>query len=325
MTGARSDGAGQVLVAGRVNSTANAPLRLEFFASSGTDASGHGPAERYLGFVDVDTDASGNAVFDTTLAALVAVGEFVSATATRSDVTHTSFSDSSEFARNAVAVSSLQARIVVDTTSDAADGDTTSLSTLLADRGVDGRISLREALLATNASANGSGGADRIDFSVADALVGGAHTISVASALPSIGDAVFIDGSSEPDWASAQAPVVMLDGGNSVQDGLVLAAGSGGSTLRGLAIGGFTRYGIGIDSSANTVAGNHVGTTVSGLAARGNGVGIHIGGGAGNLIGGALPSDRNVISGNGGAGVGRSLAAAAMSWSATSSGWTRRA
>ncbi len=56
--------------------------------------------------------------------------------------------------------------VVVDTASDLADGDTSSIDALLMNRGADGYISLREAILAANGSPN-SGGPDRIHFNIA--------------------------------------------------------------------------------------------------------------------------------------------------------------
>ena len=56
--------------------------RIEFFASASADASGHGEGQRYLGFVDVVSDASGHATFNIALAATVAAGESIGATAT---------------------------------------------------------------------------------------------------------------------------------------------------------------------------------------------------------------------------------------------------
>ncbi len=43
----------QVTVTGTLNSSANTQFRIEFFASSTADSSGHGEAERYLGFADI--------------------------------------------------------------------------------------------------------------------------------------------------------------------------------------------------------------------------------------------------------------------------------
>ncbi len=57
--------------------------------------------------------------------------------------------------------------LTVDTTSDVSDGDTSSIGALLADKGADGFISLREAIAATNNTANG-GAPDEISFDIAD-------------------------------------------------------------------------------------------------------------------------------------------------------------
>ena len=99
LASARTDDT-QINLAGTLNSIANTSFRIEFFASATGDASGHGEAERYLGFVNVTTDASGNASFDTWLTTTVAVGESISATATRANAGFTSFFDTSEFALN---------------------------------------------------------------------------------------------------------------------------------------------------------------------------------------------------------------------------------
>ncbi|MEZ5729493.1 MAG: hypothetical protein R3E48_16775 [Burkholderiaceae bacterium] len=184
----------------------------------------------------------------------------------------------------------------VTTTADTADGDTSSVQALLADRGADGRISLREAIIATNNTA----GANEIYFDIPDALVGGAHTIQPSSALPVITDTVVIDGSSEPDFSGT--PIVRLNGtGGPPKTGLALGAGSDGSTIRALAIVNFANGGIQISGSgSNLVAGNYVGLDVDGSTVAGNGsAGIAITGAAGgNVIGGSTATDRNVISGN---------------------------
>ena len=188
------------------------------------------------------------------------------------------------------------AALVVDTTSDVADGTTTSIAALLANRGADGRISLREAILATNNTAN-VGGADRIFFNISGS---GPHTITVASGgLPAITGAVEIDAASEPDYVST--PVIELSGASAGSaSGLVLDAGSSGSTIRGLAINRFSLSAIRIlNSSNNTVAGNFLGTSAAGTAALGNQVGVYLtGGSSNNVIGGSTAADRNIISAN---------------------------
>ena len=74
--------------------------------------------------------------------------------------------------------------LTVNSTSDVADGDTSSIAALRASVGADGVISLREAILA----ANNTGGINTISFEIPDALVGGLHTIDVLSPLPTITD-----------------------------------------------------------------------------------------------------------------------------------------
>ena len=86
----------QVTIVGSLNSTANSHFRIEFFSNAAQDATGHGEGQTYLGFVNVTTDGSGNATFNTTLMATVSGGSFVSATATRSNATFTTFTDTSE-------------------------------------------------------------------------------------------------------------------------------------------------------------------------------------------------------------------------------------
>jgi trimeric autotransporter adhesin len=306
LTTARTDGSGQLILTGALNSTANTSVRIEFFANTSRDSTGYGEGQRYLGFANVTTDAAGNVMINATLSATVAVGEFISATATKSNAGFSTWTDTSEFARNIAAVSSAQATITVDTVSDTSDGDTTSLSALLANKGADGFVSLREAIAAANNTANGAS-ADRIVFDIAGA---GPHTINVASALPAITDAVIIDGSTEPDFAiNGNRPVVVLDGNDLAGNGLVLTSTADGSTLRGLVIRDFGGDGIEIQSGSdgNTIAGNYLGRLATdgsdagaGEANAQSGLRVY---GASNTIGGATAADRNVVSGNADTGI----------------------
>ncbi|MEZ5658197.1 MAG: DUF4347 domain-containing protein [Burkholderiaceae bacterium] len=187
----------------------------------------------------------------------------------------------------------------VTTTSDTADGNVLSVQTLLADRGADGRISLREAITV----ANNTAGINQIYFNIPDALVGGAHSIALSTALPQITDAVTIDGSTEPDFAST--PIVELNGTDAgAAHGLVLSAGSDGSTVTGLVINRFSLNGITIlDTTDVTISGNYVGTNVSGTVDLGNGgTGIQIGNITGSIQIGELGAG-NLISGNDAAGI----------------------
>ncbi len=309
LASARSDGLGQLIVSGTLNGSANSFFRIEFFASSTQDASGYGEGQRYLGFANVSTDAAGNATINSTLTATVAVGEFISATATLSNASFSSFADTSEFARNIAATSASQATITVTTTSDVSDGDTSSIGALLAHMGSDGVVSLREAILAANNTSNGTG-ADRIVFNVGASLTWGEHRIVITSVLPTITDAVVIDGSSEPDFvANGSRPVVAVDGNGLAADGLVLDAGSSGSTVRGLIVRGFDDSGVVVRSASqgNLIVGNYIGRLTSagtdvGAGRGNNAAGVYLQG-ANNTVGGTTVADRNVISGNGSFGI----------------------
>lgn len=90
LTNARTDDFSTVSISGTLNSTASTTFRVEFFASSSVDGSGHGEGQRYLGFATVTTDGSGNASFSQSLSASVVAGEVITATATNSATGNTS-------------------------------------------------------------------------------------------------------------------------------------------------------------------------------------------------------------------------------------------
>jgi hypothetical protein len=294
-------------IAGSLSTAASKSYRIEFFSSVAADPSGYGEGQTYLGSAVVTTGGGGTAAFNVTLSGVsVSPGEYITATASV-DLGGSVYGGTSEFSQAVTAVNHV---LTVDTTADTADGDTTSIATLLASRGADGRISLREALLAANATANGTGGPDQILFDIPDALIGGAHTITPLSSLPTISDAVIVDASGEPDVAgNGNRPVVVIDGNNLAGDGLTLGATADGSTIRGLVIRDFGGNAIRIvsGSDGNTIAGNYLGRlTVGGLdagAAEANGGSGVVVNGAGNTIGGSTAADRNVIAGNTGIGV----------------------
>ncbi|MGD9126238.1 MAG: DUF4347 domain-containing protein, partial [Planctomycetia bacterium] len=297
LTSAVTDGSSSINISGSLNSTASRTFRIEFFASTTADGTGYGEGETYLGYTEVVTDGDGNATISANLTAAVEAGTVISATAT--DLTT---GDTSEFALNVTAVPAYNI-VYVDTATDVLDGTTTSIAALIADKGADGYISLREAITAANNTTNEPGGADRIYFDIAG---GGVHTISLASALPDITDSVYIDGytqtgASENTLAVDSDAVLLIEisgTATSGATGLTLATGSDGSTIRGLVINEFEQNGISVDSDSNVIVGNFIGTNAAGIAAPGNGAyGISLSG-TGNLVGGTTPEARNVISGN---------------------------
>ncbi|WP_292933298.1 cadherin-like domain-containing protein [Noviherbaspirillum sp.] len=89
LTSAIKTGA-SVVIAGTLNSNASRTYRLEVFANSNPDGTGYGEGERYLGSILVTTDGSGNASFNTTLAASVHYREWISVTATDQTTNDTS-------------------------------------------------------------------------------------------------------------------------------------------------------------------------------------------------------------------------------------------
>ncbi|MGB7346615.1 MAG: FG-GAP-like repeat-containing protein, partial [Pirellulaceae bacterium] len=168
-----------------------------------------------------------------------------------------------------------------------------------------GAGSLRDAITNANAQA----GTDTIVFNIPGA---GPHSISPATALPEITEAVVIDGFSEPNASpntlavgnDASLEIVLegttLDGTGAY--GLDIAASN--SSVRGIVFSGWgdVTWGgaIEIDAAANnvTIGGNYIGTDAVGTTPTGGRFGVSVFGGSGHVIGGATVADRNVISGN---------------------------
>jgi hypothetical protein len=157
-----------------------------------------------------------------------------------------------------------------------------------------GAGSLRQAILGANANP----GADTIAFSIGT----GQQTISLTSELPTITEAVVIDGTTQPGFAGA--PIIELNGtsAGSLASGLTISGGS--STVRGLVINRFAQMGILMQTAGdNVITGNYIGTDVTGTANLGNGAnGVRLDAPS-NRVGGATAGERNIISGNGGSGI----------------------
>ena len=83
---------GRTTIKGTLNSTANTEFRLEFFANTACDPSGHGEGETFLGSTAVTTDGTGNGSFSVSLGTTVPVGQFITSTATDPDNNTSEFS-----------------------------------------------------------------------------------------------------------------------------------------------------------------------------------------------------------------------------------------
>jgi hypothetical protein len=160
--------------------------------------------------------------------------------------------------------------------------------------------------------ANDTAGADTIEFDIGSGT--SVRTISPASALPVIREAVTVDG-----YTQKGAKENTLEEGTSAVLKVKLSGASTGgfvtglrieaadTTIRGLVINDF-HVGVnmvGFDTTRNTVEGNFVGTNPAGDAALGNAlIGVSISSGVpGNTVGGTEPAQRNLISGNEGDGI----------------------
>jgi titin len=162
--------------------------------------------------------------------------------------------------------------------------------------------SLREAILASNAAGN---------FDMVEFEIGGCPCIIYPQTeLPEITAPVLINGYSEdgaePGNGSGPPVLVITLRGTLVggfPSGLKISAGE--SHVRGLVINDFGGPGIWLlGKGANIIRGNFIGIFASGTAASPNGKGILVNGGSNeNIIGGPDNADRNVISGNIGAGI----------------------
>ncbi|NNF65688.1 MAG: cadherin-like domain-containing protein, partial [Acidimicrobiia bacterium] len=181
--------------------------------------------------------------------------------------------------------------------------------------GADAECTLRAAIAEANASAI----ANAIMFDIPQSDSGfEASPLAFrirpsGTLLPAITDPVILDASTQPEHAIEGRPVVVIDGSIAPTagdaNGLTLQAGN--STIRGLVIQNFGDDGIEVEiGDGNTIAGNYLGTDMTGTVAAPNGFldvapvgGISVTSNN-NVIGGTAVADRNVISGNTQYGIG---------------------
>jgi uncharacterized repeat protein (TIGR01451 family)/CSLREA domain-containing protein len=147
---------------------------------------------------------------------------------------------------------------------------------------------LRAAIQESNASI---GDKDTIEFEIP----GGVLTIAPATLLPAISDPVVIDATTQTGWVGD--PIVEIRGPGNW--GLKITGGD--TTVRGLVVDRFHNEIVIDGAGGNVIAGNFIGTNVSGTQ-DGGGAGtndqqIVIFSGAGNVIGGTSAADRNVVAG----------------------------
>ena len=166
-----------------------------------------------------------------------------------------------------------------------------------------GAGSLRQAI--TDANANG--GPDTIAFNIVGS---GVQTITPATPLPTITDAVTINGYSQPGSSANSHPpnqgtnaVILIEingqnigfGGNGLYATAVV-------TIRGLAINRCPNAGILIQTAGgngSVIAGNFLGTDPTGASRPGaQNAGVEIEAANGVVVGGTSPADRNLISGS---------------------------
>ncbi len=156
--------------------------------------------------------------------------------------------------------------------------------------------SLRQAIT----DANATPGADTIAFNIPGP---GVHTITPVTALPTVVEAATIDGYTQPGSSVNTDPIatnaivlIELDGSaTSGEVGLLLFPSS---LVQGLVINRWTS-GIQMNGgfTGSTVRGCFIGTDPTGSLAQGNGTGISPSS-PDCVVGGPLPADRNLVSGN---------------------------
>ncbi len=280
------------------------PLHIDVYLADSDEEEG----QTWLGSFSYDS-AVAQAMVTVTLNPVTAVteGDFIVATATDAD------GNTSELSAASSVLPSILVVNATDDDTDASPGDGVCDTGQTNSEG-NTECTLRAALEEANALV----GTDSVHFaipSVDAGCTGGTCTIEPGSVLPTITDAVVIDGSTQPGsegvctMAVTSRPTygIAIDGseisGAGPFNGLTLGAGSGSSTLQGLNIHSFSGNGIWITgSNANIIACNALGSDPTGSQSRPNGgAGIRISDAAANNRVGTPNDDTqaNIIAFNG--------------------------
>jgi len=149
-----------------------------------------------------------------------------------------------------------------------------------------GAGSLRQAILDANTAA----GADTIAFNIPGT---GPFLIQPVTLLPPLAGETTLDGTTQPGYAGT--PLIEL---STFSGAGLRMSGTGSNTIRGVCLHDFNA-GVQIESDNNHLEGCFIGTDPTGTLGPGNGTGVVITAAtSGNVIGGASPGARNLISGN---------------------------
>jgi len=172
-----------------------------------------------------------------------------------------------------------------------------------------GAGSLRQAIL----DANGTAGADTIAFAIP---ASGVQTIVLATPLPDITEALQIMGFTQPgSSANTNGPgladnsvhLIEIDGTNSgggIAAGVLRISAGVSFVVDGLVINRAPGAAVQVNGATGTISGSFLGTDASGTTAHSNFFGVEVEGTGAVQIGGLLPAQRNVISGNNGSQIG---------------------
>jgi len=157
-----------------------------------------------------------------------------------------------------------------------------------------GAGSLRQAVT----GANGGAGPHTIAFNIPGA---GVHTITLATALPTIivAEGITVDGTTQPGYAGA--PLIEIHGANTFD---CLAMGFTPATVKALVVNGCNNGIFSSNGGSLLLTASYIGSDATGTTAVPNFAGVYVANGGANTIGGSTAAERNVISGNsGGTGI----------------------